>query len=135
MRYKLWDAEAGTFFGTYASEEEAANLVRTLLGSYDADMADDLELIVETAEGQPRHSYSGAALIAYAEDVAANAEPAASRPGKVVALAPRNAGTRATPMAASGRGGRVAGSSARAKDAGRSSKTERARRTPSKHEG
>ena len=85
MRSKIWDAEAGTFFGVYTNEEEAATLVRTLLSSYGSDLADDLELIVETAEGERRHSYSGAALVDYVEAVAARAEPAASGPGNIVA--------------------------------------------------
>jgi hypothetical protein len=80
MRYKLWDTDAGTLFGVYADEEEVMNLVHTVVSSYGRAMADDLELIVETNDGEPRGNYSGDALVARAEAVAAPA-PAAVVPG------------------------------------------------------
>lgn len=72
MRHKLWDTESGTLNGIYAREDEVAALVRVLVSSYGADVADDLELIVETDEGEPRGNYRGIELIARVEDLTAD---------------------------------------------------------------
>ena len=98
MRYKLWDTEAGTLFGVYADEEEVMNLVRTLISGYGVEIADDLELIVETDDGEPRGNYSGGALVARAEDLAARAAVVAPGPGQVTAAPPRRDAAKAMPV-------------------------------------
>lgn len=71
MRYKLWDTDTDTLFGVSDSKAETASLARTLLAGYEGEDADDLELIVETNDGEPRGNFFGSALADWANEVLA----------------------------------------------------------------
>ncbi len=68
MRYKLWDTDTDTLFGVSDSRAEIASLARRLLAQYDAEHADDLELIVETDDGESCGNTFGAGLVAWADN-------------------------------------------------------------------
>ncbi|HEV2108810.1 MAG TPA: hypothetical protein VGR16_11150 [Thermomicrobiales bacterium] len=102
MRYKLWDTDIGKLFGTFVREDEAMSLVRTLTSSYGPESAGDLELIIETDEGDSRGSLSGRNLLARANEVLTGPGEAPSGPGNVFGSHESN-DTR-SPLAANQRG-------------------------------
>lgn len=91
MTYTLFDTSIGRLMRVFASEEEALVYVRTLLGVNDPDFADDLALSGETDDGRYAEPISGAALVARAEEVAADRETIEPRPGRAIASPTRSA--------------------------------------------
>ncbi len=69
MRYYLWDTEVAKLLGAYRTEEEALALVRTLVGRYGDEYAKALALGVESDDGTPGASLSGADLLARGRSV------------------------------------------------------------------
>lgn len=83
MRYRVWDTDIGKLFGSYETEDEALAFVRLLAQSYGEDVG-DVAMTCELADGSPGEARSGAALAAYAEQVATEPEPAAARSVEVI---------------------------------------------------
>ncbi len=75
MRYRLWDTDINSLLGIFDTEEEALRLVRTLVTRGGEAIAEDLSLGREDDNGARPKPISGAALIARAEEVAAEPEP------------------------------------------------------------
>ncbi len=69
MAFDLWDVGTNQFLGHYEHEADALILVRTLVSNFGSAYADDLELGGSTVDGEALESFSGAALIARADDV------------------------------------------------------------------
>ncbi len=84
MKYRVWDTDINRLFGTFETEAEAMTFVRTLVGRYGAAYADDLAVGGERADGTYTAPLTGSALLARAEEVAAEQEPAESRRGEVI---------------------------------------------------
>ncbi len=80
MKYRVFDTSINKLFGVYDSEEEAMALVRTLVGSNEDNIANDLAVSCEHDDGSFTEPLSGAALVARAERVG-------DRTGRVVATA------------------------------------------------
>ena len=73
MTYRVFDTGINKLFGVFPTEAEAMRLVRVLL-SDDAGYADDLAVSCEADDGSFASPLSGAALIARADEVAAEEE-------------------------------------------------------------
>ena len=63
MRYDLWDIDTGNLHGNFSTEEEALDLVRTLVAAFGAEFAEDLQLGGRDDAGQPFAPIGGAALL------------------------------------------------------------------------
>jgi hypothetical protein len=76
MKYRLWDTDISRLFGTFDTEAEALDLVRSLLESYGAGYADELALGCERSDGSFTDPLTGAALVERARRVAKEPESA-----------------------------------------------------------
>lgn len=83
MKYRVFDTSINKLFGAYDTEEEAMTLVRALVGTNDVGYAEDLAVSCEFADGHFSEPLSGAALLARAEEVAAQRELAGTPRSRV----------------------------------------------------
>ncbi len=92
MKYTLWDIETSNQFGQFEVETEVLTLVRTLVNHYGARYAEDLGLGRVSEDGVILEPLSGAALIARAEEVLPDHQPAGESAGELVGPRRRNRG-------------------------------------------
>lgn len=104
MGYEVFDTDINRLFGTYETEKEAMMLARALITANGEAYAEDLAVGHDRADGTFEGPWTGAALIARADEVLAEHEPAAAGPTELVPSRGNKArsGT-GMPMAASGR--------------------------------
>lgn len=105
MIYRVWDTDINRLHGTYDNEADALALVRTLVSAYGNDYATELAVGSEAADGSFTEPLSGAALIARAEEVAAERDRALSQKAEFVGSGrgPSRSGS-GLPVAAASRG-------------------------------
>ena len=84
MRYEVFDTGIIRLFGTYDTEEAAMTLVRALIAANGEKYAEDLALGCERDDGSFEDPWTGAALIARAEQVLAAKEQTEARRAGVV---------------------------------------------------
>jgi hypothetical protein len=86
MRYDLWDVETGNAVAYYRTAAEMATLVRTLASEYGSACADELHLTIEDDAGAVLQKLTGAALLAWAEEVQRGGDdPGEEHGGRVIA--------------------------------------------------
>lgn len=61
--FSLWDVDTGNSLGTYDTREEALAVARALIEVNGVSYADDLDLSLESEDGNIRHVASGAELL------------------------------------------------------------------------
>lgn len=104
MSYEVFDTGINRLFGAYDTEKEAMTLARALITANGDEYAEDLAVGHNRADGSFEGPWTGAELIARADEVLADHEPVAARPVEFIP-SQGNTGHSGTgmPMAAGGR--------------------------------
>lgn len=103
MSCEVFDTNINRVFGAYDTEQEAMTVVRALITANGDAYAEDLAVGHDRTDGTFEGPWTGATLVARADEVLAEREPAAAGPAAAFFRDNKSRPRTSMPMAASGR--------------------------------